>query len=496
MKSSSTSALPLAEPVSHAKWAAALLPSGLRRLVQPLGLACVLVGTVASTSAAEIRDLWKERLKSVVAIEFFTESELDRRPTVIFGTVIDKEGTVIFSGGAINVRSTPTELKDFRVYLPGENVRTYTGATYIGQDIFTTWHYLKVAESLWPSLVPVTEFAGPARAATDVQLAQEVWGIALRGKDEDFTPYFLAGRIALMQTLPQRTAVCMDDVAGPGLPVFDSKGVFVGLGMAGFAQSYIQFSQRTPGGEQIALVNIGETSAFQLADEVLPYLSRRPLNVFGRSVPWFGWYGLQPTDPEVAAHLKIDIGVVVSEVLAGSPAEQSGLQPRDVVVALDGKPLPRMKPDRVVVGYLVREIARRSVGDVVKVTVLRNNGERVDVAAKLIEEPKLLREAERKYFDKLGFTAREFVYGDGILRRAPVAEHSGVIAHFVKANSPAATAGLHTDDWVKEIDGTAVKSYQDAINQLSAIQADSARAETVLLIRRGGDTQVLRIKLK
>ncbi|HRP06472.1 MAG TPA: signal protein PDZ, partial [Opitutaceae bacterium] len=80
-----------------------------------------------------------------------------------------------------------------------------------------------------------------------------------------------------MQTIPQRTAVCMDDVAGPGLPVFDSKGVFLGLGMPGFAQSYLQFSQRSPSGEQVALVNIGETGAFQLADEILPYLNRRPM---------------------------------------------------------------------------------------------------------------------------------------------------------------------------------------------------------------------------
>lgn len=495
MKSPSMSVSPPAKSGSDSDRVSASFTSGGRLFARRFLMACTLAGLALTSRAAEIRDLWKERLKSVVAIEFFTETELDRRPTVIFGTVIDKEGTVVFAAGAVNVRSTPTELKDFRVYLPGKNVRNYSSATYIGQDVFTTWHYVKVAESLWPSLVPITDFAGPANAATDVRLAQDVWGVALRAKDEDFEPYILSARVALMQTIPQRTAVCMDDVSGPGLPVFDSKGMFLGLGMPGFAQSYLQFSQRNPSGEQVALVNIGETGAFQLADEILPYLNRRPLNVYGRSVPWFGWYGLQPTDPEVAAHLKIDIGVVVSEVLAGSPAEQSGLQPRDVVVAMDGKPLPRLKPDRVMVNYLVREIARHNIGDVVKVTVLRN-GERVDVAAKLVEEPKLFREADRKYFDKLGFTAREFVYGDGIMRRAPVAEHQGVIAHFVKANSPAATAGLVTDDWIKEIDGTPVKSYKEAVDQLSAIQADGSRSEAVLLIRRGGDTQVLRIKLK
>ncbi len=165
------------------------------------------------------------------------------------------------------------------------------------------------------------------------------------------------------------------------------------------------------------------------------------------------------------------------------------------VVAMEGKPLPRLKPDRVMVSYLVREIARHNVGDVVKVTVLRN-GERVDVAAKLVEEPKLFREAERKYFDKLGFTAREFVYGDGIMRRAPVAEHQGVIAHFVKANSPAATAGLLTDDWIKEIDGVEMKTFAATAAKLAEIEADTERAEFVLLVSRAGETAVLRVKLR
>ena len=453
----------------------------------------VLVCAFGGAQAAELRDLWKERLKSVVAVEFFTETELDRRPTVAFGLVIDKEGTIILPGGAVNPRFTPSELKDFRIYLPGASVQKYTAATYLGQDVFTSWHLLKVADSLWPSLVPVTAFAG--RGATDVKLGQEVWGLSLRGKDEDFAPYLLQAKIALFQTVPQRTAVCMDDVAAPGLPVFDAGGAFVGIGLAGFGQSFMQFSQRERNGEAIALVNLGESAAFLYADEVLPYLGRRPLNVYGRSVPWFGAFGMQTIDPEVATFLKVDTGVVVSEVLAGSPAEVAGLKNRDVIVAIDGKPLPRLKPDRVLVSHVQREVNRRMPGEVFKVTVLRDK-ERIEIASTLVEEPKLQREAERKYFDRIGLTAREMVYADGIVRRAPVAEHTGIVAHFVKANSPAAAAGVGLDDWIKEIDGVPVKTFAEASAQLNAIQTDLSRAETVLLIRRGGETQVLRIKLK
>jgi serine protease Do len=71
------------------------------------------------------------------------------------------------------------------------------------------------------------------------------------------------------------------------------------------------------------LVNVEESSAFLLADEVLPYLGRIPTSLFGRPLAWLGTYGLQPVDPEVARYLKLDnqSAAVVSEVLEGSPAE-------------------------------------------------------------------------------------------------------------------------------------------------------------------------------
>ncbi|HYD85444.1 MAG TPA: PDZ domain-containing protein, partial [Opitutus sp.] len=71
----------------------------------------------------------------------------------------------------------------------------------------------------------------------------------------------------------------------------------------------------------------------------------------------------------------------------------------------------------------------------------------------------------------------------------------GVVAHFVKPNSPAAVAGLFTDDWIKEIDGVEVKTFASAVAQLAAIEADETRTEMVLLVSRGGETAVLRLKL-
>ena len=457
-------------------------------------LLAFLLASIPTLGAAELPALWAERLKCVVAIEFFTETETERRPSVVFGVVADADGTIILPAAAIDPRVVPSQLKEFKAYLPGDP--TSTAAAYLGQDAVTGWHYVRVDDRMRARLAPVTQFAGSG-APTEPVIAEEVWGIALRNKDEDFVPYFLKSHVALIQALPQRTGIAQQEVAGPGLPVFNRAGVFVGLASTSFGQTFLQFSRAERGGTPTMLINVEESSAFQLAGEVLPFLGRVPKNVFGRPLAWLGAYGFEPMDREVANFLKLEAqsGAVVSEVLEGSPAEKAGMQARDIVLAIDGKPLPRFKPDRVVVSYVEREVERRAPGDVLALTVLRG-AERIDLKATLGDEPKLMREAARSYYERLGFTAREFVYGDAVARRVKVAEGSGVVAHFVKGNSPAFIAGLRTDDWIKEIDGSEVTTFTSATEKLAAIEADALRSEFVLLVGRGGETAVLRVKLK
>ena len=458
-----------------------------------LFLAALLVAPAALRAAADLPALWAERAKSVVAVEYVTETETERRPTISMGTVIDVNGTIIIPSGAIDPRAATWQLKDFKVYLPGDAVSS--PAAYLGQDAFTGWHFVRADEKTRAQLTPVTVFA--AKGAPPVPaLAEFVWGIGLRNKDEDFAPYLMQSHVALIQSLPHRTASSQQEVAGPGLPVFNRDGALIGIAATSFGQSYLQFSRRSRG-DPVLLVNVEESSAFMLAGEILPNLGRIPKSISGRPLAWLGAYGLEPMDRDVAKFLKLEAqsGAVVSEVLAGSPAEKAGLTDRDIILALDGRPLPQLKPERVVVTWLEREIDRRAPGDTLALTVLRG-GARVELKAVLGEEPKLLREADRKYFERLGFTAREFVYGDAIERRVKAAEPSGVVAHFVKPSSPAAIAGLREEDWIREIDGVVAKTFAEAAAKLADIEKDPSRAEFVLLVSRGGETAVLRVKLK
>jgi serine protease Do len=375
--------------------------------------AAVLVG---AARAADLPELWAQRVKSTVAVEFVTQTELERRPTVSYGTVIDSQGTIILPSAAIDLRIAPKQLRDFKVYLPGDPEGT--PAEYLGRDAYTGWHFVRAGASILSRLVPVTAFArgGPGHQP---QLSDEVWGIGLRNKDEDFTPYILQSHIALIQALPQRTAIAQQEVAGPGLPVFDRDGVFMGLGASSFGQTFLEFSGADRDGAPIMLVNLEESSAFLVADEVIPFVGRIPKNAFGRPLAWLGAYGLEPMDREVASFLKLQSqsGAVVSEVLEGSPAEKAGLKAHDIILGVNGTPLPRFKPDRVVIDYVERLIASRAPGDSMVLSVLRGS-DRIEVTARLDDEPRLVREADRMYFERIGFTAREFVYGDAIARHS------------------------------------------------------------------------------
>jgi len=362
------------------------------RSLAPLIAAACLLG--ARARAADLPALWAERAKCTVAVEYVTETELERRPTIAYGTVVDGAGTIILPSAAIDLRIAPRQIRDFKVYLPGDPEGS--PAQYLGRDAFTGWHFVRASAAILGRLVPVTAFvaAGPLR---EPDLAEEVWGIGLRNKDEDFTPYILQSHVALIQALPQRTAIAQQEVAGPGLPVFDREGRFVGLGASSFGQTFLEFSGAERGGSPIMLVNLEESSAFLVAGEVLPYIGRIPKNVFGRPLAWLGAYGLEPMDREVAAFLKLESqsGAVVSEVLEGSPAEKAGMKARDIILGVDGKALPRFRPDRVVVDYVERLIAARSPGDGMAFSVLRGSS-RVELKAALEEEPRLRRGARRR----------------------------------------------------------------------------------------------------
>ena len=69
---------------------------------------------------------------------------------------------------------------------------------------------------------------------------------------------------------------------------------------------------------------------------------------------------------------------------------------------------------------------------------------------------------------------------------------------FVKRNSPAASAqpnGLSPSVIIREINSQPVKTYEQAVETLSKIDADKGVSDLVLLVEDYKETKLLRVKL-
>jgi serine protease Do len=122
--------------------------------------------------------------------------------------------------------------------------------------------------------------------------------------------------------------------------------------------------------------SIGFAVPINLATSILPQLRAR-----GRVSRGYIGVALRDIDEDLHGSLKLTVshGALVQDVTPGSPGERAGLQPYDVITALDGK--AEGNDDE-----LIRDIAGHQPGSAVKLRVIRD-GREDDVLVKLAERP-------------------------------------------------------------------------------------------------------------
>lgn len=438
--------------------------------------------------AADLMELFKERQKSVVAIEFFVQLEIERQSYLAVGAVFDEEGRIVMLENSVPSWLPPERFKDFKVRPLGEDTEGYKGF-YLGQDYLTGYHYLQVEEKARSQFKSITEFGH-----REGEIGEFLWGIGIMAKSWDYQPYFLSGRLSMVSQLPWEIGFADAALGRPGSVVFDENGQFVGWLGGSATKEYTIFMS----GDRfnVALQTNRESTVFLMAEPFFKYVNRVPSNVEGDSRPWIGVSGLQPIDREVAKFLGLEEqgALVVSNVIEDSPAEQGGLEGKDIIVALGGERLKKFKPDFVLPRHFERWVMERNIGEAFSITVIRGEEEK-ELSITPTVEPLPLRKAQREYFEKLGVAIREFTLFDGISRRIMKTTSEGVISEFVKPNSPVNAADLQSGDWIKEIDGNKIETYEQAAEILAQIEKDTSRKDFVILISRNNETKVLRVKL-
>jgi len=199
-----------------------------------------------------------------------------------------------------------------------------------------------------------------------------------------------------------------------------------------------------------------------------------------------GWLGVsvQTITPEMAAAfgLKKPEGALVSDVVAGGPAQTAGIKRGDIITAYDGKEIKRMSD-------LPRLVAETPVGKTVEIKVIRD-GKEMALKATISELP-----AGKIAF---GGPVSEESLGMRVDNITPrwshqlgIKDKSGVVVIGVAPNSPAEEAGIQVGDIIKEINRKPIRNMKDYESGLSGWERGKP---LLLLIKRGGQTFYVSIK--
>jgi Do/DeqQ family serine protease len=195
--------------------------------------------------------------------------------------------------------------------------------------------------------------------------------------------------------------------------------------------------------------------------------------------PWLGAKGDTVTS-DIAKSLGMDrpAGVLVSDIYAGSPADQAGLKTGDVILNIDGQPINDAASLRYRIDLL-------SVGQTAVVDAMRS-GKPVTVRIKAQAPSSSPPRDERTIDGKNPFA------GAHVVNLSPaVAEEIGVdpfdapkgvmVLSIESARTFAASVGLRPGDIVKSVNGKAITTTAD----LEAVTKAGARRWQITIMRRG-----------
>jgi len=196
------------------------------------------------------------------------------------------------------------------------------------------------------------------------------------------------------------------------------------------------------------------------------------------------WLGIasQVLTRELAEALKLDgkTGVRVTQVFAGGPADKAGLRTDDILLALDGDPIPASRPEHVdILPAMIRQL---KVGSQAELTIMRG-GEEKKVTVTLQQSPASSREEKRYRDDSFDFTVRDLAFEDRVRYRLTDAQQ-GAFVEAVREGGWAALAHLAVGDLILEVDGKATPSAAALSGAMKRI-AEQKSNLVVFHVRRG-----------
>jgi serine protease Do len=372
------------------------------------------------------------------------------------GFVIDKQGLILTNNHVVeNADKITVRLADEREF----------DATVVGRDPRTDIAVVRITDKGGDFPVPPLGDSG--------KLEVGEWVLAMGspfGLEHTVTAGIVSAKGRYIGAGPYDDFIQTDASINPGNsggPLINLQGEVVGINTAIVSRS---------GGN----MGIGFAIPINLVKEILPELIKT-----GKVTR--GWLGvmIQRVTPDLAQALGLEKnrGALVSSVAQGSPAEQAGLKPGDVIVEYNDRPIQDSNELPILV-------ARTDVGREARITVMRDN-KRIPITVTIGE----LKEKEEEVAasapetGSLGLTVQnvtpEIAESLGLDRAA------GVVVTSVQPQSPAAEAGIQRGDIILEVNRNRIGNAADLRKILEGTKAGE---NALFLIKRGGNNLFLALK--
>jgi serine protease Do len=384
------------------------------------------------------------------------------------GFVISKDGYILTNNHVVE-DATKIEVAFF-----GDDVDLVYEAKVVGRDQLTDSALIKLTQMPPHALQE-------AKLGDSAQMAPGDWVMAIGnpfGLSHTISVGVVSavGRPLPVADLRTQDVIQTDAAINPGNsggPLLNLRGEVIGINTAIYTNGQAQ-----------ANIGIGFAVPIKAVRDILPQLEsgkvvRGRIGVIVRDVP---------RDALAEFGLKERKGAMVTSVTTGGPSAKAGVEPGDVILEVNGKPVANRNA-------LVEMIMGTKPGTTVPLKVLRDKAEKN--LSVTVEELDLAaeggggqsQEAQQEEAGS-GFGITLGPLGSDMARRLRVPSGTrGVLITDVDPVSPAAREGVRPGDVILKINGQGVETVRDASQALQAIKAGAAAR--LLLWKQGQETFVV-----
>ncbi len=377
------------------------------------------------------------------------------------GFIIDKAGFILTNNHVVEGASK------IEVALFGDEDGTAYNARVVGRDPLSDSALIELTEK--PKItLPEAKFGDSDQVqpgdwvmaiGNPFNLAHTVTVGVISAKGRPFRP--VEGRV---QEMLQTDAAI--NPGNSGGPLLNLRGEVIGINSAILSDM-----------GRAANLGIGFAVPINVVRELLPQLRSGKVTR--------GRIGVQitpiPAEAVDAFGLKDRKGAVVQTVEEHGPAAKAGLEPGDVIIEFNGKPVPSSDS-------LVQMVVRTKPGTTVPIKIIRDKQTRtINIT---VEELDLAADADRETQEQgdtsggFGMTLTDLTAQMARQLRLP-AGTSGAVVTEVEPRSAAERGGVRPGDVILEVNRRAISSAADASRELQRVRSGSAAL--VLVWRRGSE---------